>query len=107
MKTPWYVLTAALCGLLIQPSIGHADIVYMTTPTGDAFLAAGSAGNPVGSDLTGLNFGGTGNLAISPASSLKGEFDSVIKFNLNGAHVIQQHLWCGKLAGYRCVAESE
>jgi len=85
MKTPWYVLTAALCGLLIQPSLGHADTVYMTTPTGDAFLAAGSAGNPVGSDLTGLNFGGTGNLAISPASSLKGEFDSVIKFNLDGA----------------------
>ena len=85
MKTPWYILTAALCSLVAHPSLGHADTVYMTTPTGDAFLAAGSPTNPVGSDLTGLNFGGTGNLAVSPASSAKGEFDSVIKFNLAGA----------------------
>jgi hypothetical protein len=39
----------------------------------------------VGTNLTSLNFGGAGTLAISPASSTKGEFDSVIKFNLAGA----------------------
>ena len=32
-----------------------------------------------------MNFGGAGTLAISPASSLKGEFQSVVKFNLSNA----------------------
>jgi hypothetical protein len=39
----------------------------------------------VGADLTSLNFGGAGTLAISPASSTKGRFDSIIKFNTAAA----------------------
>ena len=55
------------------------------TTIADAFLASGSPANPVGTDLTGLNFGGAGTLAIAPASSTKGEFDSVIQFNTAAA----------------------
>jgi hypothetical protein len=38
-----------------------------------------------GGDLTGWNFGGAGTLAIAPASSLKGEFCSVVMFNLSNS----------------------
>jgi hypothetical protein len=44
--------------------------------TADAFL---SGANP------GLNFGAAGTLAIAPASSAKGEFDSVLMFNTASA----------------------
>jgi hypothetical protein len=40
-----------------------------------------AAGNPAGANLTTNNYGGAGALAIGAASSTKGEFDSVIKFN--------------------------
>ena len=35
-----------------------------------------------GEDLSGLNFGGAGTLCVAPASAPKGEFQSVLKFNL-------------------------
>jgi hypothetical protein len=57
--------------------------MYTVTNYADAFLATGSPGNPDGTNLTGLNFGGAGTLVIAPASSVKGEFQSVIKFNLS------------------------
>ena len=41
--------------------------------------------NPEGTDLTGLNFGGAGTLVVAPAASVKGEFQSVLKFNLTNA----------------------
>jgi hypothetical protein len=68
------------------PLAGRADTTFViNNTTADAFLAAGSPANPVGANLTGLNFGGAGTLAISPATSTKGEFTSVIKFNFAGA----------------------
>ena len=51
----------------------------------DAFLATGSAGNPAGTNLTGLNFGAAGALFIAPAASPKGEFQSILRFDLSGA----------------------
>ena len=50
--------------------------------TADAFLCTGSTNYENGADLTGLNFGAAGTLVIAPASSAKGEFQSVIMFNL-------------------------
>ena len=91
MKNPilpkYRALALAVGGLCwALPLTIQADSTYIiNNTTADAFLASGSAGNPVGSDLTSLNFGGAGTLAISPASSTKGEFTSVIKFNLAGA----------------------
>jgi hypothetical protein len=77
---------AIAVGLLAFPGSGKADTSFtINNTTADAFLAAGSTNNPVGSDLTSLNFGGAGTLAIAPAGSTKGEFDSVIRFNTAAA----------------------
>jgi hypothetical protein len=53
--------------------------------TADAFLCTGSPGNPElnGADLSGVNFGAAGTLVVAPASSPKGEFQSVVRFNLS------------------------
>jgi hypothetical protein len=68
------------------PVVVQAQNSYtINNTTADAFLAAGSPSNPHGSDLTGLNFGGAGTLAIAPASSPDGAFDSVIRFNTAAA----------------------
>jgi hypothetical protein len=68
------------------PFIASADTSFTINNTvADAFLAAGSPNNPVGTNLSSLNFGGAGTLAIAPASSTKGEFDSVIQFNSTAA----------------------
>ncbi len=72
-------------GLLCLGSIAKAQVTYSGTSSADAFLATGSPGNPAGADLTGLNFGGAGTLVVAPAASVKGEFQSVLKFNLANA----------------------
>jgi len=76
-----FLITVGLC-------FGHvagAQVTYTGTTSADAFLAAGSPGNPEGSDLTGLNFGGAGTLVVAPTASVKGEFQSIIRFNLTNA----------------------
>ena len=77
MKSTQSLLLAAACGAIAAlPFTGKAALYTITTTSADAFL---SAANPA------LNFGGAGTLAIAPASSAKGEFDSVIMFNTAGA----------------------
>ncbi len=71
--------------LLCLGSIATAQVTYTGTDYADAFLATGSPDNPEGTDLTGLNFGGAGTLVVAPAASVKGEFQSVLKFNLTNA----------------------
>lgn len=63
-----------ICGaMLTAPTFLHADTTFtINDTTADAFLASGSPGNPVGTNLTSLNFGGAGTLAIAPAGSAKG-----------------------------------
>jgi hypothetical protein len=65
----------------VFPFTGATQTFIVSNTVADAFLASGSAGNPDGSDLTANNYGGAGTLAVAPASSAKGEFDSVIMFN--------------------------
>jgi hypothetical protein len=80
------VSKALFCTAIVLPIIGHAQSSYTINNTiADAFLATGSPSNPVGVNLTTLNFGGAGTLAISPASSTKGEMDSIIQFSLASA----------------------
>jgi hypothetical protein len=62
-----------------------AQVTNRSMTVADAFLCTGSPNYENGADLTGENFGAAGTLAISPASSSKGEFQSVIRFNLAGA----------------------
>jgi hypothetical protein len=76
---------ALVGGLLCLGSIVKAQLTYTGADYADAFLATGSSNNPAGSDLTGLNFGAAGILVIAPAASVKGEFQSVLKFSLSNA----------------------
>jgi len=70
-------LFVAACGIIFaQPFNNQAASYTLTNTVADAFL---SGANPT------LNFGGTGTLAVAPASSPRGEFDSVIMFNTAGA----------------------
>jgi hypothetical protein len=62
-----------------------AQVTYTNTTIADAFLATGSPENPDGADLTDLNFGAAGTLVIAPATSVKGEFRSVIQFHIPDA----------------------
>lgn len=72
--------------ILATPTRLLADTSFtINTTTADAFLASGSPGNPIGTNLMSLNFGAAGTLAIAPASSAKGEFDSIIQFNTAAA----------------------
>jgi hypothetical protein len=66
---------------------GSAQVTYTTTTVADAFLCTGSPENPElnGADLSGLNFGAAGTLAVAPAASPKGEFQSVLRFDLSEA----------------------
>ncbi len=62
-------------------SLGGAA-TYSSESIADAFLVVGGAGAPNTGDLTANNYGGAGTLAIAPANAGKGEFQSVVKFNL-------------------------
>lgn len=70
-----------LCGAILSASTSlRADSIYtINNTTADAFLAGNS---PT------LNYGLAGTLAVAPAGSPKGEFDSIIEFN-TAAAVIQ------------------
>jgi hypothetical protein len=81
-RCPIHLLVVLLLGVV---SPARAQVTYTVATSADAFLPTGSTNNPAGSDLTGLNFGAAGTLVIAPASSVKGEFQSVIKFNLTNA----------------------
>jgi hypothetical protein len=78
-----------ICGLFIACvmaflSRAHAQTIYSVSTVADAFLATGSAGNPDG-DVADLNFGAAGTMAVSPATAIKGEFQSVARFDLSDA----------------------
>ena len=79
--------SALICALplLWLCSSARAQVTYTSSDNADAFLATGSPGNPEGSDLTGVNFGGAGILVVAPAASAKGEFQSILKFNVASA----------------------
>jgi len=77
-----------MCGLLFQLGLSQADSVFIVdTAVADAFLVAGTPSNtpPCNAGCADLNFGGAGTLAIAPASSPKGQFDSVVQWNTAGA----------------------
>lgn len=75
--TPRLLIPVLGCALLAWPLAAKADTIF-TVPntTADSFLSGNAPA---------LNYGGAGTLAVAPASSPKGEFDSIIKFNLAGA----------------------
>lgn len=76
------ILLALALGIVAATA---AQVTYTTTTSADAFVMTGSTNNPLGSDLSGLNYGGAGTLVIASAASEKGEFRSVIRFDLAAA----------------------
>lgn len=78
MKTKRNILFTAICAAtLVSPLLSRADTSFtIGNTTADTFLSGTSPG---------LNFGNAGTLAIAPAASPKGEFDSIIKFNFASA----------------------
>ncbi len=64
-------------------TVAGAQVTNRSVDTQDAFLCTGSPNYENGADLTGLNFGAAGTLAVAPASSAKGSFESVLMFNLS------------------------
>jgi len=68
--------------LLCLGPIAGAQVTNSSMDTEDAFLCTGSPNYESGADLSGLNFGAAGTLAIAPASSAKGLFESVVMFSL-------------------------
>ena len=76
---------AALAAVILTgTALSSGAATWTAISTADAFLATGSPFNPVGADLTAVNFGGAGTLAVSPADSTKGAFESLLKFTLWG-----------------------
>jgi hypothetical protein len=70
-------LVAAMSGLLLAlPGMCRAQSFTINDTTQGSFLDA---------NLPATNFGGAGTFAISPASSPKGEIDSVLMFNTAAA----------------------
>jgi hypothetical protein len=61
---------AGICAALFAGSLAcRAQSSYTINNTiADAFMAAGSPSNPLGANLTTLNFGGAGTLAIAPSN---------------------------------------
>lgn len=71
-----------LAALALSSLKAAAQLTNETIATAAAMLCTGSPNYDGGADLTGLNFGGAGTLAVAPAGSAKGEFQTLLRFNL-------------------------
>jgi len=69
--------TLALTLLLAVPA--HAA-TFALNPSADAFVTTGPSGN-----LTANNYGAAGGLSVAASGLAKGEFQSVLRFDLSGA----------------------
>lgn len=79
-------ITAISAMAIAFSATSRAQATYtINDSTSAAFMASGSPSNPSGSDLSEVNYGNSGTLAIAPASSTKGAFDSVLMFNTAAA----------------------
>ena len=67
----------ALSALVTSPCAADS---YFTNSIADAFVATGPTGN-----LSGSNFGAAGSLTVESAALPRGQFQSVIEFDLSGA----------------------
>ncbi len=77
---------AAGIAVFTVSAASHAQSTFIVNnSSAAAFMASGSPGNPSGSDLSTNNYGNAGTLAIAPASSTKGAFDSALLFNTAAA----------------------
>lgn len=84
VKTIQITRAFAVCGAIFAlPAVALAQgTVTINNSSAAAFMASGPSGGP---NLSNTNFGNAGTLAIAPASSAKGAFDSVLLFNTGSA----------------------
>src|SRR5436305_5750530 len=68
-----------VAGLILLPVV-MSGASFSLNPISDAFVTTGPA-----NDLTGNNYGGAGALSVAAPGSAKGEFKSVLQFDLSGA----------------------
>ena len=71
-------IAAAALGLLLGLPVHAAT--FTLNPSADAFVTTGPSGN-----LSGNNYGGAGALSVAASGLAKGEFQSVVQFDLAGA----------------------
>lgn len=82
MSLPTKTLFCAyILSVLLTAAVRAATVSL--NPVADAFVTAGSSDPNAGSPNA--NYGGTGALAVSAAALPKGEFDSLLKFDLSSA----------------------
>jgi hypothetical protein len=72
----WFILTA---GFLER---ADGQITNFVVSSADAFVCTGSPNYNSGEDLRGLNFGGAGALIVAPSAGPKGEFQTLLEFDL-------------------------
>ena len=76
-------LRLLFCLLVQGPRLpAGAQVTNAVTTTASAFVCTGSPNYDGGADLTGLNFGDAGTMGIAPATSAKGEFQTLLQFSL-------------------------
>jgi hypothetical protein len=71
---------ASACGLALLLALPVHAATFTLNPVADAFVTPGPSGN-----LSGNNYGGAGALSVAAPASPKGEFQSVLQFDLSGA----------------------
>jgi hypothetical protein len=76
-KCAWVLAAGVLASSLAAPL--HAAL-FNLNPTFDAFVTTGPTGN-----LVGTNYGAAGALSVAAPGSSRGEFQSVLQFNLAAA----------------------
>lgn len=82
MISPWTTVLV-ICWCVALAARGQTTNVEISVA--DAFVCSGSSNYENGADLTGLNFGAAGALVVAPASGPKGEFQSVLRFDVSSA----------------------
>jgi len=83
MKTttnPLYARLIARAALALLLDFPAGAATFTVTPSADAFVTPGPSGN-----LSGTNYGGAGALSVAAPDLAKGEFQSVMQFNLSSA----------------------
>jgi hypothetical protein len=84
-RSPPAMFAVVICtAISVVPFASNAQSSYTINTSSGSFLSA---------DAPTLNYGSAGTFAIAPASSSKGEFDSVLMFNTAGAVSQFNGLW--------------
>jgi len=80
MRKMTSTMAVAACGLSAILALGAHAATFNLRPSADAFVTTGPSGN-----LGGYNYGAAGALSVAAAGLAKGEFQSLLRFDLSAA----------------------